>query len=67
MPNLESVYQAGLGRCVDGFPGGLVAILAEGAAAGGEGQGGGRAGAEKVTTSHIVGHGIRLPGHAAGL
>ena len=29
MPNLESVYQAWTGALVDGFPGGLITVLAE--------------------------------------
>src|ERR1019366_5560455 len=40
------------GPLVEGFPGGLITILAEGAAAGGKRERSGRAGTEKVTTSH---------------
>jgi len=51
------------GALVDRFPIRLIGVLAEGTAARGKRQRGGRAGAEKVTTSHgFDGHGIRLFG-----
>ncbi len=48
----------GRGR-VDGFPGGLVACLAEGALSRGNRQRGGRAGAKNVSSSHLAGYVIR--------
>src|ERR1019366_4991219 len=49
------------GPLVDGFPGGLIAILAKNAAAGGQRQRSRHASAEKVTASHgVESHGSRL-------